>query len=121
MLSSFSGRPVGFLVAVAVLIPSLAAAQPPRTQPGTTRPAPPAPAAADAGAGESRGFVSFGGGIQASSNDFSETHTQPLNLENETWTATYSSKTGLELEAGAGWRVFSHLFVAGAYSHVHDA
>jgi len=71
--------------------------------------------------GFSRGFVSFGAGVQIVSNDFSESHSTPLNAENKTWTANYSVKTGLELEGGAGWRVWQNLFVAGTYSYFHDS
>ncbi len=72
-------------------------------------------------AGFSRGFISFGAGVQVASTDFSETHSQPLNGETETWTANYSQKTGLELEAGGGWRAWQNLFVAGTYTHAHDS
>ena len=81
----------------------------------TTRPvaAPPA--------GPSRGFVTFGVGAQVASADFSETHSEPLNAEQKTWTADYSVKTGLEFEIGGGWRVWRNLFVGATYSHFHDS
>jgi hypothetical protein len=65
--------------------------------------------------------VTIGAGAQIGSIDFSETHSEPLNAEQKTWTADYAVKTGFEFEIGAGWRVFSSLFAGATYSRFHDS
>jgi hypothetical protein len=71
--------------------------------------------------GRSRGFVTFGAGGQIASTDFSESHSEPLNGEQKTWTADYSVKSGLEFEVGAGWRLWHNLFAGATYSRFHDS
>jgi hypothetical protein len=65
--------------------------------------------------------VTFGAGAQIGSTDFSETHSEPLNAEQKVWTADYAVRTGLEIEAGAGWRVWRRLFAGATYSRFHDS
>jgi hypothetical protein len=83
----------------------------------TTRPA----ARPSATAGPSRGFATFGAGGQIASTDFSESHSEPLNGEQKTWTANYNLKSGVEFEIGAGWRIWHNLFAGATYSRFHDS
>jgi Outer membrane protein beta-barrel domain len=101
---------------------SIATAQ---TQP-PAKPQPPTPttrqgARPSSEPGPSRGFVTFGVGAQIGSNDFSETHSEPLNAEQKTFTANYAVKTGLEFEIGGGWRIWHNLFAGATYSRFHDS
>jgi hypothetical protein len=94
-----------------------AQAQPQAPAPRT----PPATRSSDS-PGPSRGFVTIGAGGQIiTSSDFSETHSEPLNGEQKTWTANYSLKSGVEFEVGAGWRIWQNLFAGATYSRFHDS
>ncbi|MEO7272253.1 MAG: hypothetical protein ABIX28_09660 [Vicinamibacterales bacterium] len=94
--------------------PAQTPARPPQTPPArpATRPAPPPKLV---------GFVTFGGGIQVASNEFSETHSEPLYGEQKTWTAGYQVEDALDFEVGGGSRVWRDLFVGATYSRVHDS
>jgi hypothetical protein len=99
--------------------PATPPAQTPARPPQTPAPRPPArPATAPK---RSVGFLTFGGGAQITSSDFSETHSEPLYGEQKTWTADYEVKTGLAFEAGGGYRVWRDLFVGGSYTYFHDS
>ncbi len=94
--------------------PTQTPARPPQTPP--TR-----PVTRPGAAPKLLGFLTFGGGVQIGSNEFSETHSEPLYGEQKTWTAAYDVQDGLEFEVGGGGRVWRDLFIGGTYSRVHDS
>jgi len=99
-----------------------APATPPAQTPARPTQTPPArPVTRPAAAPKMTGFVTFGGGVQIGSSEFSETHSEPLNGEQKTWTAAYEVKDGLEFEVGGAARVWKNLFLGGTYSRVHDS
>ena len=93
-----------------------APSRPPQPQPPPARPAP-RPTTPP----RMIGFMTFGGGIQIASDQFSETHSEPLYGEQKTWTADYDITNGLGLEVGGAGRVWRNLFVGGTYSYGHEA
>jgi hypothetical protein len=110
------------LAAVTVCVPCRAAAQtkPPETpQPPVAAPSP--ATRPSTSPSPSRGFVTIGVGAQIASSDFSESHSEPLNGEQKTWTANYSVESGVEFEIGAGWRIWQNLFAGATYSRFHNS
>ena len=100
-----------------VVSPAAGADQAPRNPP---QPAP-RPAAAARDAWPVRGFLNISAGVQGSTQSFAETHSEPISVEDFTWTSTYAIKSGLAFEGGGGVRVWRRLFAGAMYSRFHDS
>jgi hypothetical protein len=62
-------------------------------------------------------FVNLGGGYQAMSTTFGESHSEPLDGETSTWDARYSLEDGVGFMGGFGVRVWRNLVAGVTYSH----